>query len=62
MLFFLGPKNFFEALEKMSRKETYSPTTAYGVSKMANIYFSSELNKRYGPSGVTSVSLHPGAG
>lgn len=37
-----------------------SPVLAYGQSKLANILFSAELDKRLNGSGVTSNSLHPG--
>ena len=33
---------------------------AYSQSKLANVLFSLELARRYGPCGVTAVSLHPG--
>jgi len=35
--------------------------TGYGVSKLANIYFSSELARRLKDYDITSYSLHPGA-
>ncbi|KAK1637402.1 WW domain-containing oxidoreductase [Colletotrichum phormii] len=41
---------------------SYEPYTAYGQSKTANIYFSDEIERRYGASrGLHSTSLHPGA-
>jgi len=53
--------------EKMSWK-TLSPgadnmtsvMTAYGTSKMCNILFASEVQRRFGSQGVTAYSLHPG--
>ena len=43
----------------------YGPWPAYGNSKLANILFARELNRRLveqgNPTGVTSVCLHPGA-
>ena len=39
---------------------SYSPWTAYGQSKTANILHAVELNKRLSASGVTAVALHPG--
>lgn len=39
----------------------YDAAERYGVSKLANVYFASELSRRYGPQGVLAVSLHPGA-
>ncbi|KAK1595088.1 short chain dehydrogenase [Colletotrichum navitas] len=38
----------------------YHPWTAYGQSKLANILFANELDRRYGPSGLHALSLHPG--
>ena len=38
----------------------YTPFGAYGQSKTANIYMSNEIERRYGPSGLHSWSLHPG--
>jgi NAD(P)-dependent dehydrogenase (short-subunit alcohol dehydrogenase family) len=42
-------------------KEKYDPWAAYGQAKTANIYFSNELERRYGPQGLHSTSLHPGS-
>lgn len=41
-------------------EKSYDPWLAYGQSKSANILHAVELQKRLGPEGVTSVSLHPG--
>jgi len=38
----------------------YVPLDAYGQSKLANVLFSHELNKRYSEHNITSYSLHPG--
>jgi len=38
----------------------YSPLTAYGQSKTANILFAVEFNRRYKDKSVTANSLHPG--
>lgn len=38
----------------------YTPGRAYSNAKLANILFSSELARRFGPSGVTAASFHPG--
>ncbi|KAG8688602.1 hypothetical protein FRC11_005157 [Ceratobasidium sp. 423] len=37
------------------------PTSLYAQSKWATIAFSNELARRYGPQGIVSASLHPGA-
>ena len=38
----------------------YSPSNAYAASKLANILFTVELDRRLGPNGVTARALHPG--
>lgn len=38
----------------------YDPWQAYGQSKTANALFAVELNRRYGPQGVTANAVHPG--
>ena len=48
----------------LEKAGSYAPWGAYGNSKLANILFSRELNRRLiqsgNPSQITSVSLHPG--
>lgn len=39
---------------------SYERSVAYGQSKTANIYFSNEVERRFGSSGLHSLSLHPG--
>lgn len=39
---------------------SYHPWTSYGQAKTANIYFSNELERRYGSKNLHSTSLHPG--
>ena len=38
----------------------YSGFVAYGQAKLCNVLFASELQRRYGPDGLTACSLHPG--
>lgn len=40
--------------------DTYSDFVAYGQAKLCNVLFAKELQRRYGPQGVTAFSLHPG--
>ena len=40
--------------------QSYDPWKAYGQSKTANILFTKDLQRRFGPDGITSVALHPG--
>ena len=39
---------------------TYDKWKAYGQSKTANVLFTVELDRRWGPSGVRAYALHPG--
>jgi len=41
-------------------ENSYDKVKAYGVSKLSNVLFASELARRYGAVGVTSYSVHPG--
>ena len=45
-------------------KGGYSRWAAYGQSKLANVLFAKELNKRMKEQGkkIVAVSLHPGVG
>ena len=49
----------FEALSKNDEK-AMSNWARYGVSKLSNILFTHELNKRFGDKGVYANALHPG--
>lgn len=39
---------------------SYNEWAAYGQAKTANIYFASEVERRYGSKGLHALSLHPG--
>ena len=41
-------------------KSKYWPILAYGQSKLCNVLFAAELNRRLAEHGVKSYSLHPG--
>ena len=42
------------------RDRQYCPWAAYSQSKRANLYFTAELNRRFGDDGVSATSCHPG--
>jgi len=46
--------------DDINSDKNYSTWNVYGQSKLANILFSNELNRRLEGTGVTSNSLHPG--
>ena len=41
-------------------KSDYSPWAAYGQAKTSNIYFTNELDRRYGSKGLHGLSVMPG--
>ena len=45
--------------DDLQQEKTWNMFEVYGQSKLANIYFSRELSRRFSPS-VTTYSLHPG--
>ena len=47
-------------IDDLNAVKDYSPNKAYGDSKLANILFARELNRRYGNKGIKSVAFHPG--
>ena len=42
------------------RRRDYEPWRAYGQSKSANLLFTLELERRFGPHGVHAFAVHPG--
>ena len=44
----------------MVERRKYAGMAVYSDSKLANVYFTRELARRWAGSGVTSVALHPG--
>lgn len=51
-------------LEDLQLENSYDPWVSYGNSKMANLYFTFELNKRLAatgnPKNIISIAVHPG--
>ena len=47
-------------LDDINSEKSYSPYKAYCQSKLANVLFTKELNKKLTGSGITTYSLHPG--
>ena len=54
-------KSWFLSPKKIQDPEHYNPFTQYGLTKAANIIYSTEYNKRFKDQNVYSISLHPGA-
>jgi NAD(P)-dependent dehydrogenase (short-subunit alcohol dehydrogenase family) len=48
-------------LEEQLDPKRYHKWVAYGQSKLANIYFTQELQRRYGDKGLNSYAVHPGS-
>jgi NAD(P)-dependent dehydrogenase (short-subunit alcohol dehydrogenase family) len=48
-------------LENLQSEKKYSPMATYGQSKLANLMFMLELDRRAGASGLISAAAHPGA-
>lgn len=47
-------------LDDLDAERSYSPTRAYGNAKLAQILFTKELDRRYGPRGLSAAAFHPG--
>ncbi|MEV0627554.1 SDR family NAD(P)-dependent oxidoreductase [Nonomuraea wenchangensis] len=47
-------------LDDLDAERRYSGTRAYSGSKLANILFTRELQRRHGPAGISAASFHPG--
>lgn len=41
--------------------DSYDVWQAYGQSKLANVYFANEIDRKYGTEGIHALSLHPGS-
>jgi NAD(P)-dependent dehydrogenase (short-subunit alcohol dehydrogenase family) len=48
-------------LANLQSEVRYSPMRTYAATKLANLLFMMELERRAGPLGVVSVAAHPGA-
>jgi len=49
-----------ETYNEQLNKQTYTPLHAYSLSKTANIYFTIELQRRFGAEGLRAYVVHPG--
>jgi NAD(P)-dependent dehydrogenase (short-subunit alcohol dehydrogenase family) len=47
-------------INDLDLNKKYSPTKAYGNSKLANILFTKELDRRFKDDGISAVCFHPG--
>jgi NAD(P)-dependent dehydrogenase (short-subunit alcohol dehydrogenase family) len=56
----LIPKDDTAWLFKPMNTTNYDIYESYGRSKLANVLFAEELNRRYAKDGVTSYAVHPG--
>lgn len=46
--------------DDLQSEQRYSPGSAYGNAKLANVLFTRELHRRHGDDGVSAVAFHPG--
>jgi NAD(P)-dependent dehydrogenase (short-subunit alcohol dehydrogenase family) len=47
-------------IDDLNNARAYSPTSAYGRGKLANILFTRELDRRHRADGISAVAFHPG--
>ncbi|WP_026791956.1 SDR family NAD(P)-dependent oxidoreductase [Pleomorphomonas oryzae] len=47
-------------VKDLNNEHGYSPTAAYGRSKLENILFTRELDRRHRADGISAVAFHPG--
>ncbi|MBK4346326.1 SDR family NAD(P)-dependent oxidoreductase [Lacisediminihabitans changchengi] len=47
-------------LDDLESAHDYRPSRAYGTTKLQNIMFARELDRRYRDSGISAASFHPG--
>ncbi len=47
-------------IDDLNGERRYSPVTAYGNGKLANILFTRELHRRYHQRGISAAAFHPG--
>ncbi|MFC9059210.1 SDR family NAD(P)-dependent oxidoreductase [Streptomyces sp. NPDC057074] len=47
-------------IDDLQNERKYSPMKAYGDSKLANILFTAELDRRYRDQGISAAAFHPG--
>lgn len=47
-------------IDDLENEHNYSPNSAYGNAKLANILFTKELHNRYHDAGLATAALHPG--
>jgi len=55
-----APKDGIDFDSLKGDEKNYNKHIAYGQSKLANVLFGKELQRRFGSYGVTACSLHPG--
>lgn len=48
-------------ISDLGNKENFSPLKAFGDSKLAQIIFARELNRRYRQHGLSAAAFHPGS-